>query len=153
MAPRQRRLYEITDRKISVEEVLEKVLDEDHGASLIFVGTTRKRTYGKITKRLEYEAYFPMALSMMGQIGEEIAARWPGAKCAMTHRIGEVEIGEASVVIAVSAPHRGQCYSASRYAIERLKAIVPIWKHEVYEDGSEWKGYQAGSWNPLETFE
>ena len=71
--------------------------------------------------------------------------------CAITHRLGKVAIAEASVVIAVSSPHRVHCYEASRYAIERLKQIVPIWKKEIWEDGSEWKGSQTGPWNPLQT--
>jgi molybdopterin synthase catalytic subunit len=89
-----------------------------------------------------------MALSAMQQIGHELKAQWPGTLCAITHRLGKVDIGEISVVIAVSSPHRAECYEASRYAIERLKQIVPIWKKEIWEDGSEWKGHQQGTWNP-----
>ena len=150
-APERKPLNEITDGPLRIEDVLNKVLDDDHGATLIFVGTARKHTRGRATERLEYEAYLPMALAAMDQIGEEVARKWPGARCAMTHRTGKVEIGEASVVIAVSAAHRDECYAASRYAIERLKQIVPIWKQEIYEDGAEWKGDQTGTWNPLET--
>jgi molybdopterin synthase catalytic subunit len=89
-----------------------------------------------------------MALAKLRQIGAEITERWPGTRCAISHRIGRVDIAEISVVIAVSAPHRAGCYEASRYAIERLKQIVPIWKKEIWEDGSEWKGHGLGPWDP-----
>lgn len=141
-------LYEITREPLSVEEVTRKVIHPHHGAVLTFTGTTREFTHGKRTTRLEYEAYPEMALSTLRQIGDEIDRRWPGTRCAISHRLGPVGIGEISVVIAVSSPHRADCYDASRYAIERLKQIVPIWKKEIWEDGSEWKGHQQGPWNP-----
>ncbi|CAM4274010.1 molybdenum cofactor biosynthesis protein MoaE [Paenibacillus alkaliterrae] len=142
--------YVITSDTISSDDVLAKVIVPEHGAALAFVGTTREWTQGQRTVRLEYEAYAPMALATMRQIGEEIAERWDGALCAISHRIGVVGLAETSVVIAVSSPHRDSCYEASRYAIERLKQIVPIWKKEIWEDGSEWKGHQLGPWNPTE---
>jgi molybdopterin synthase catalytic subunit len=142
-------MHIITSEPLSVEEACAKVADDDHGATIAFVGTTRRTTYGQRTVLLEYEAYVPMALKTMEQIADEIAARWPGARCAISHRIGSVPVGETSVVIAVSTPHRADCYEASRHAIERLKQIVPIWKKEIWEDGSEWKGAQTGPWNPL----
>lgn len=141
-------LYVITADPIRESDVLAKVVVPAHGAALVFVGTTREWTHGKRTVKLEYEAYVPMAVATMKQIGDEIAERWPGALCAITHRIGVVGLAETSVAIAVSAPHRDSCYEASRYAIERLKQIVPIWKKEIWEDGSEWKGHQLGPWNP-----
>ncbi|SDN22489.1 molybdopterin synthase catalytic subunit [Paenibacillus sp. yr247] len=143
--------YEITHDTIDVAEVTSKVNNPNHGASLAFIGTTREMTNGQRTVLLEYEAYIPMALKTMETIGHEIEARWPGTFCAITHRLGKVAIAEASVVIAVSSPHRADCYEASRYAIERLKQIVPIWKKEIWDDGSEWKGSQTGPWNPLQT--
>ncbi|GKU80210.1 molybdenum cofactor biosynthesis protein MoaE [Paenibacillus sp. L3-i20] len=141
-------LYVITDKAILADAVLAKVIVKEHGASLAFVGTTREWTQGIQTVHLEYEAYAPMAIAMMRKIGDEIAQQWPGSLCAISHRIGVVDLAETSVVIAVSAPHRDECYSASRYAIERLKQIVPIWKKEIWSDGSEWKGSQQGPWNP-----
>lgn len=143
--------YAIVTQPIDAAAVLRLIAHPDHGANIAFIGTTREWTQGKRTVSLEYEAYEPMALAMMRQIGEEIAARWSGTRTAITHRIGPVGIGEASVVIAVSSPHRAACYEASRYAIDRLKQTVPIWKKEVYEDGSEWKGYGPGPWNPVES--
>jgi molybdopterin synthase catalytic subunit len=145
----QPQLAEITHQPISVESVNAKVLHPNHGASISFIGTTREWTHGKRTVVLDYEAYEPMALKTMDQIIQEVAHRWEGALCAITHRLGRVDIGEASVVIAISAPHRDAAYEASRHAIERLKQIVPIWKKEIWEDGSEWKGHQLGPWNPL----
>ncbi|MGG4552024.1 molybdenum cofactor biosynthesis protein MoaE [Paenibacillus humicus] len=141
-------MYEISSQPLSVSTVTQKVNTANHGASLVFVGTTREMTGDQRTIHLEYEAYIPMALSKMKQIGEEIAAKWPGTLCAISHRIGKVDIAEISVIIAVSTPHRDDSYAASRYAIERLKQIVPIWKKEVWEDGTEWKGHGQGPWNP-----
>ncbi|MFD0679610.1 MULTISPECIES: molybdenum cofactor biosynthesis protein [unclassified Paenibacillus] len=145
----QPQLAEITRETISVQSVSNKVLHPNHGAALSFIGTTREWTHGKRTIQLDYEAYEPMAIKTMNQIILEIQQRWEGALCAITHRLGRVDIGEISVVIAVSAPHRDAAYEASRHAIERLKQIVPIWKKEIWEDGSEWKGHQQGPWNPL----
>src|SRR5690554_3782222 len=136
--------FMITTEVIHPEDVLKKVLHPNHGASITFVGTTREFTSGLRTLKLEYECYIPMALKTLHQIDEEIQQQWPGTCTAITHRIGTVEIGVISVVIAVSAPHRDICYEASKYAIERLKEIVPIWKKEVWEDGSEWQGKQSG---------
>lgn len=141
-------MYQITYEPIFVDKVGLSVITPQQGATLIFVGTTREFTFGKRTVWLEYEAYVPMALSAMQQIGAEIALQWSGALCAITHRLGKVAIAEISVVIAISSPHRADCYAASRYAIERLKQIVPIWKKEIWEDGSEWKGHQQGTWDP-----
>jgi molybdopterin synthase catalytic subunit len=140
--------YEVTYDPLDVEAVTRKVICPQHGATLAFCGTTREFTEGKRTTLLEYEGYVPMAVKTLAQIGAEIADRWPGALTAITHRLGRVEIGEISVVIAVSTPRRTDCYEASRYAIERLKQIVPIWKKEVWEDGSEWQGSQLGPWDP-----
>lgn len=141
-------IMELTYAPISIDQVTAKVLHPHHGAALTFIGTTREFTHGKRTTLLEYEAYEPMALRTLFQIGDEIASRYPGTLCAITHRLGSVPVGEISVVIAVSSPHRDASYEASRYAIERLKQIVPIWKKEIWEDGSEWKGHQLGPWNP-----
>ncbi|MFC5700596.1 molybdenum cofactor biosynthesis protein MoaE [Cohnella faecalis] len=140
--------YTIVEGPIDTGAVIEQASHPDHGAALAFVGTTREWTAGKRTVKLEYEAYVPMAKSALRRIGDEIADRWPGTLTAICHRIGVVGVGESSVVIAVSSPHRASAYESSRYAIERLKQTVPIWKKEVYEDGTEWKGHQTGPWNP-----
>ncbi len=141
--------YTISDNPLDVNAVIANVYHPDHGAAIVFAGTTREWTAGKRTVTLEYEAYVPMAESALARIGEEISARWPGTICAISHRIGTVGIGEISVVIAISSSHRSEAYEASRYAIERLKQTVPIWKKEIYEDGTEWKGHQLGPWDPI----
>lgn len=140
--------YSIVEYAIDVNNVISLVAHPDHGAAIAFIGTTREWTSGQRTLTLEYEAYVPMAEAALIQIGEEISSQWPGALCAIAHRIGSVGIGEISVVIAVSSSHRADAYEASRYAIERLKQKVPIWKKEVYEDGTQWKGHQLGPWDP-----
>lgn len=137
----------ITHDVLSVEQTMAKVHHANHGATLAFVGTTREMTGAQRTITLDYEAYIPMALKEMNQICTEITARWNGALCAISHRLGTVGIGDTSVVIAVSSPHRDDCYHASRYAIEQLKRTVPIWKKEIWDDGSEWKGHQTGPWD------
>jgi molybdopterin synthase catalytic subunit len=132
-------VYRIVDGVIDPREVEAAVLAPTAGAVLTFSGTTRDSFEGRGVLRLSYEAYPEMAEPVMAAIGAEAAARWPGVRVAMAHRTGEVPIGEVSVVIAVSSPHRDACYAASRFAIEALKSRVPVWKKEVYADGAEWK--------------
>ncbi len=131
-------MFQITSDPLDPRIVEEAVAHSGAGAICTFLGVVRDNNLGKAVRYLEYEAYPPMAEKTMRQIGDEIAARWPEARVAMVHRIGRMEIGEASVVIAVSSPHRAQAFEACRYAIDRLKAIVPIWKKEVWEDGEHW---------------
>lgn len=136
------KFFTITDRPISMEEVVHKVIRPEAGAVTTFIGTVRELTNGKRTLFLQYEAYVSMAEKMLAQIGTEIKERWPEAEVAITHRIGRLEISDIAVVIAVSTPHRKDAYEANRYAIERIKQIVPIWKKEYWEDGTEWIGNQ-----------
>ncbi|ADU31192.1 molybdenum cofactor biosynthesis protein MoaE [Evansella cellulosilytica] len=135
-------LFQITDNEVNVQSVIEKVMDRNAGAINTFIGTVREMTKGKKTLYLKYDAYIPMAEKKLMQIGEEIQRDFPEAKVAITHRIGELKISDIAVVIAVSTPHRNDAYVASRYAIERIKEIVPIWKKEHWEDGEEWIGDQ-----------
>ncbi len=124
--------------------VLEKAVAEPGaGATVTFVGTTRHENAGRRVIRLEYEAYEPMALSEMRKIADEAGRRFKITRVATSHRIGVVEIGEASVAIAVSAPHRGEAFDACRFVIDRLKEIVPIWKKEYFEGGEVWIGCQT----------
>lgn len=109
------------------------------GAVLVFHGITRDTFQGRTVTRLSYEAYPGMAEAQMQSIVDEAADRWPGVRVSIGHRLGVVPVSEPSVVIAVSAPHRADCYAASRFAIDTLKARVPIWKKEHYADGSAWK--------------
>jgi molybdopterin synthase catalytic subunit len=129
----------IVDGPIDVAAVTAAAGDPGNGAVLVFLGVGRNSFDGRGVTELRYEAYAEMAVPVMQQIAAEIAEKWPGARVAMVHRTGVVAIGEASVVIAVGTPHRGECYEASRYAIEQLKARVPVWKKEIYADGSAWK--------------
>ncbi|MCZ0756410.1 molybdenum cofactor biosynthesis protein MoaE [Anoxybacillus sp. J5B_2022] len=135
-------LFTITDKPISIEEVVQKVIRPEAGAVTTFIGTVREFTNGKRTLFLQYEAYVSMAEKILEQIGNEISERWPEAKVAITHRIGRLDISDIAVVIAVSTPHRKDAYEANQYAIERIKQIVPIWKKEHWEDGTEWVGNQ-----------
>ncbi|WP_026695935.1 molybdenum cofactor biosynthesis protein MoaE [Peribacillus kribbensis] len=134
--------YEITRDKIDIQDVIDKVISRNAGAITTFIGTVRELTHGKKTLHLFYESYEAMAVKKLEEIGREISERWPDAKTAITHRIGKLEITDTAVVIAVSTPHRDDAYKANRYAIERIKEIVPIWKKEYWDDGEEWIGNQ-----------
>ena len=108
------------------------------GAVCLFVGVVRNENRGRAVLHLEYEAYEEMALPLMEAIAAETARRFPVTDVRLVHRLGRLEVGEASVVIAVSSPHRGEAFAACRFAIDTLKARVPIWKKELYADGSAW---------------
>jgi molybdopterin synthase catalytic subunit len=108
------------------------------GAVATFVGLVRDHNAGRRVLWLDYEAYEPLARSTFERIGAEAAARWPSAVLAIHHRTGRVDIGEASVVIAAASPHRTDAFAACRYAIERVKQIAPVWKHEHFEGGDVW---------------
>src|SRR5262245_3375319 len=108
------------------------------GAVATFLGLVRNHNAGRRVQYLEYEAYEPLALRAFERIAEEINTRWPGVRLALHHRIGRIEIGEASVAIAAASPHRANAFSACRYAIERVKQIAPIWKREFFEGGDIW---------------
>lgn len=108
------------------------------GAVVTFLGLVRNHNLGRSVRYLEYEAYEPLALKAFERIAAEVGGRWPGARLALHHRVGRLGIGEASVAIAARSPHRGDAYAACRYAIERVKQIAPIWKHEHFEGGDVW---------------
>jgi molybdopterin synthase catalytic subunit len=135
-------MFEITKDPISIESLVKKVTHPHAGAINTFIGTVRELTKGKRTLYLAYEAYEPMAEKKLKQIGDEIQEKWSEARVAISHRIGRLDISDIAVVIAVSTPHRNDSYEASRYAIERIKEIVPIWKKEHWEDGEKWIGDQ-----------
>lgn len=134
--------FQISKEAIDMNEMMNKVTSPNAGAVTLFVGTVREMTKSKKTLYLIYEAYEAMAVKKLAQIGEEIQTKWPDSKVAITHRVGKLEITDVAVVIAVSTPHRNDAYEANRYAIERIKEIVPIWKKEHWEDGQEWVGNQ-----------
>jgi molybdopterin synthase catalytic subunit len=129
----------IVDGPIDVAAVRAAVDDPGFGAVLVFEGVGRDSFEGRKVLRLEYEVYAEMAEPILDAIAAEAAEKWPGVRVAMVHRSGVVAIGEPSVVIAVGAPHRAEAYAASRFAIDELKARLPAWKKEIYQDGSAWK--------------
>ena len=138
-------LYQVVEHPLSPEAMAAAVEDPGAGGIVIFSGVVRNETRGRPVKFLEYEAHAPMAEAKMREIGETVRARWPGVKrVAMRHRVGRLEIGEASVLIAVAAAHRGDAFEACQYAIDTLKRIVPVWKKEHFEDGEVWVGLQGG---------
>jgi len=129
---------EITSDPIDVNAVVESIRHDEDGGVVTFVGVVRNQNRGKQVLYLEYEAYPKMAMGEMRAIGEEIARRWGLHHLRIVHRVGRIEIGEASVVIAVAAPHRGVAFEACHFAIDRLKETVPVWKKEVYAGGEVW---------------
>jgi len=119
--------------------VLARLVDDPgHGAVSTFVGVVRNHHAGRRVTRLIYEAYEPLALKALDRILAECAEAWPTTRVAIHHRTGPLAIGEASVVIAAGSPHRADAFAATRYSIERIKQIVPIWKHEFFEGGEDW---------------
>ncbi len=131
-------MFKISEQPLSVEGIVSAVTERTCGAVATFVGVVREYSRGRQVSYLEYEAYPEMAVAKMREIEKEIREKWEIGRIAIHHRVGRLGIGEASVVIAVSAPHRQQALDACAYAIERLKQIVPVWKKEVTPDGSYW---------------
>jgi MoaE-MoaD fusion protein len=130
----------LSEQPLSLEAVVEEVASEEAGAVATFVGTTRVHSRGRTVTLLEYEAYEGMAEQVMSEIADELIARYDVCAIAIHHRIGRVGIGERSVVVAVSAPHRQDALAACKDAIDTLKERVPLWKKEVYVGGEEWIG-------------
>ena len=137
-------MYRLTDQAIELSELLAFVGDPAAGAVATFIGTTRDNNEGRSIISLDYEAYPGMAEQEMAKLGAEAAQKWEITRMAIVHRTGNVPIGEASVAIAVSAPHRDDAFKACRYAIDELKKRVPIWKKEIYQGGEIWIGSQTG---------
>ena len=132
--------FRLSEQPLSLDAVVDEVRSERAGAIATFVGTTRVESRGRTVVHLDYEAYEGMAEQTMAQIAEELKGRHDVCEIAIHHRTGRLEIGEASVVIAVSAPHRQAALAACKDAIDTLKERVPLWKKEVYEGGEEWIG-------------
>jgi molybdopterin synthase catalytic subunit len=126
------------DAITAVVEAQGRDVHEGCGAVCTFVGVARRTHKGRQVRYLEYEAYEPMALRAFARIEQEIGSEWPRAVVAIHHRVGRVAIGEASVAIAVAAAHRAEAFEACRYAIERIKQIAPVWKHEFFDQGDDW---------------
>jgi MoaE-MoaD fusion protein len=132
--------FRVTEEPLSLEAVAAEVADERAGAVATFTGTVRRQSRGREVTHLEYEAYAEMAEDVMARLAGDLDKRYDLCSVAIHHRVGRLEVGEASVVIAVSAPHRQDALAACKDAIDRLKETVPLWKKEVYEGGEEWVG-------------
>jgi MoaE-MoaD fusion protein len=130
----------LSDEPLSLDRVVDEVRDEQAGAIATFTGTTRIQSRGRTVTHLDYEAYEGMAERVMAEIADGLQSRYELSAVAIHHRVGRVGIGETSVVIAVSAPHRQDALAACKDAIDELKERVPLWKKEVYSDGEEWIG-------------
>jgi len=131
-------LIRITRVPLDREAIIASVAHPEAGGIVTFEGVVRNHARGKRIRYLEYEVYPEMAEEQMQRIATEVIARWGPARIAMWHRVGRLEIGEASVIIVVATPHRAEAFDACRYAIDTLKTTVPIWKKEVAENGEEW---------------
>jgi molybdopterin synthase catalytic subunit len=130
-------MIEITESKLDHAAITDSVRSNLAGAVCSFLGTVREMTGARRTASLDYEAYPEMALKTMADLEAEARRLWPIIDAALVHRVGHLDLGEISVVVAVSCPHRHQAFDACRWLIDRLKEVVPIWKKEVWADGSE----------------
>jgi len=128
----------VTSESLDVTAVAAAVAGACDGAISTFVGVVRDHNAGRHVLWLDYEAYAPLAVRTFEHIAAEAATRWPDARLAIHHRTGRVDVGEASVAIAAASPHRADAFAACRYAIERVKQVAPIWKHEHFEGGEVW---------------
>ncbi|QGJ69232.1 Molybdenum cofactor biosynthesis protein large subunit [Planctomycetales bacterium 10988] len=132
-------MVELTEKPIDTEAILQAISDTRCGAALLFLGNVREWTGDQQTNHLVYEAYRPMAEAKMKELEAEARRRWEILQCSIVHRLGKLELGEASVAVAVSSPHRRDAFEAGQWLIDTLKEVVPIWKQEVWADGSaEW---------------
>jgi molybdopterin synthase catalytic subunit len=132
-------MIELSDKSIDVAAVLDRVHSSAAGAVVLFLGTTREMTAGRRTRSLEYECYPEMARTKLQELEAESRRRWPVTECAIVHRLGHLELGEASVAVAVSTPHREDAFAAAKWLIDTIKEDVPIWKCENWADGTtEW---------------
>jgi molybdopterin synthase catalytic subunit len=130
--------FDVTPAPLDARSLADAVRRDDSGAVAVFLGVVRDNSKGRRVLYLEYDAYPEMATRVMRQIAEEAAARWPLTGVAMAHRTGRLEIGETSLVIAVSSPHRAEAFAACHHLVDRFKEIVPVWKKEVWEGGEVW---------------
>ena len=131
-------MIELTQNPLDPEKITSQVRRDSNGAVVTFLGTTRNNFEGKQVLSLEYEAYDDMALKKLGTVSEELQAQFDLEDIAIAHRIGTVPIGEISLVVAIASPHRKEAFQACQAAVDRIKEIVPIWKKEVFQDGSRW---------------
>ena len=131
-------MIELTKKPLDPEKITAKVRRDTNGAVVTFLGTTRDNFEGRTVLTLEYEAFDEMAVKKLQEVRQELMAEFGLEQIAISHRIGTVGIGEISLVIAVGSPHRKEAFNACHTAVDRIKEVVPIWKKEVYQDGSRW---------------
>ena len=129
-------MISLIHRPIDVSSVLSEVASHDAGAAILFLGTTREFTHGRRTASLHYECYPEMAEKKLAELEAEARRRWPLTGCSIVHRLGHLELGEASIAIAVSSPHRADAFAAGQWLIDTIKQVVPIWKQEHWADGT-----------------
>lgn len=131
-------MFEITREPLDPAPLVEAVRRDESGAVALFYGVVRNENMGRNVQYLEYDAYPEMALKKMREVAAEVRAKFPVTGIGVMHRIGRLEIGETSLLVAVSSGHRTEAFQACHYAVDRIKQIVPVWKKEVWEDGEEW---------------
>ncbi len=131
-------LVAVTPEALDPNRLCQGVAADRDGAVVLFVGVVRNHNAGRRVLYLEYEAYAPLAVKVFARIADEARQRWPGCQLAIHHRVGRLAIGDASVAIAAASAHRADAFAACRYAIERVKQIAPVWKHEFFEGGDVW---------------
>ncbi|GBD12191.1 Molybdopterin synthase catalytic subunit [bacterium HR24] len=129
---------EVTAEPLDPQRAVELVRRDDAGAVVVFLGVVRDHNLGRRVLYLEYDAYPEMARRVMRELAEEAMGRWPIVDVAVLHRIGHLEVGETSLLVAVSSPHRAEAFDAAHWLVDRLKERAPIWKKEVFEGGEEW---------------
>jgi molybdopterin synthase catalytic subunit len=132
-------MFEITRDPLDPRRLAEAVRRDEAGAIALFYGIVRNENLGRAVQYLEYDAYVEMALKKMRQVADEVRAQHPAVSgVGVLHRIGRLQVGETSLLVAVSSPHRAEAFAACHFAVDRVKETVPIWKKEVWDDGSEW---------------
>ena len=129
---------QLLDTKLLRDKCLQLVADDRAGGTVIFIGTVRKQTNGKVVKQLEFESFVPMAKKEMMKIAKHVTRQWQALHVVIHHRIGVLRAGEVPVIIAIATPHRKAAFEACQYVIDTLKETVPIWKKEVFDDGEIW---------------
>jgi len=132
----------VTRKPLDTEAITSTVRASANGGIVTFLGTTRDETDGRRVLYLEYEAYQGMAEKMLVRVAQEVRKRWGITDLAIAHRLGRLEIGEVSLVVAAASPHRAEAFAACQYVVDRIKQNVPIWKKEVFEDGEVWVGME-----------
>ena len=144
-------MIELTEDILDPEKVTALVRQDSNGSVITFLGTTRNNFEGKTVLTLEYEAFDEMAVKKLEEVRQELIAEFGLEEVAISHRIGTVGIGEISLVVAIGSPHRKEGFQACQKAVDRIKEVVPIWKKEIYQDGSRWVACEDHEFNPNQT--